>query len=378
MPEHFHHGVELVEIDSGPRPIRTLKSSVIGLVGTAPDAEADAFPTDTPILIAGRASEAKGLGSAGTLPQALEGIFDQGGASVVVVRTAGDSVADVIGNATDDTGLHALIGAETAVKVKPRILIAPGFTQEKAVTDKLLAVAKRLKSIVVADGPNTTDIEAITYREGFDDRRLYIVDPALRAWDSQADAIGFQPASSRVAGLIAANDHDRGFWWSPSNQVINGALGTGRGIDFSLDDPESRANLLNGKEVATVIHDNGYRLWGNRTASADPKWAFLNVVRTADIIHDSLVRAHRWAVDRNITRNYFEDVAEGVNAYLATLTSLGAILGGRCWPDPELNTPTNLKAGKVYFNLEFTPPAPAEHVIFRSHMTDTYYGRLVA
>ena len=29
MPEQFLHGVEVVEIDSGPRPIRTVRSSVI-------------------------------------------------------------------------------------------------------------------------------------------------------------------------------------------------------------------------------------------------------------------------------------------------------------------------------------------------------------
>ena len=40
----FLHGVEVIEIDAGPRPIQTVKSSVIGIVGTAPDADPDAFP----------------------------------------------------------------------------------------------------------------------------------------------------------------------------------------------------------------------------------------------------------------------------------------------------------------------------------------------
>ena len=40
MPEQFLHGVEVVELDDGIRPIRTVKSSVIGLIGTAPDADA--------------------------------------------------------------------------------------------------------------------------------------------------------------------------------------------------------------------------------------------------------------------------------------------------------------------------------------------------
>ena len=41
MPDLFLHGIETVEIDDGIRPIQTVKSSVIGFVGTAPAAEAD-------------------------------------------------------------------------------------------------------------------------------------------------------------------------------------------------------------------------------------------------------------------------------------------------------------------------------------------------
>ena len=39
MPEYFLHGVEVIEVDDGIRPIRSVRSSVIGLIGTAPDAE---------------------------------------------------------------------------------------------------------------------------------------------------------------------------------------------------------------------------------------------------------------------------------------------------------------------------------------------------
>jgi phage tail sheath protein FI len=46
-----------------------------------------------------------------------------------------------------------------------------------------------------------------------------------------------------------------------------------------------------------------------------------------------------WAVDRNITKTYIEDVLEGVNAYLRHLRTVGAIINGQAWADPELNTP---------------------------------------
>lgn len=406
MPTDFLHGVEVVEIDNGARPISVVRSSVIGLVGTAPDLDAAvrpaafatdaewnaakaAFPINTPVLIAGSLREAARLGAAGTLPAALRGIFDQTGALVVVVRVAegtgatavADTQANVIGGVDAGTGQYlgasAFLGAESAVKVTPRVLIAPGFSHVAAVTSALLTIADRLRAVVVADGPNTTDAGAITYVQTFGSPRLYLVDPWVKVLSSSGAEV-VEPASGRVAGLIAKSDAERGFWWSPSNQELRGVLGTARPVDFALGDPNARANLLNEAKVATIIHQDGFRLWGNRSASVDPKWAFLSVRRTADLINESLLRAHLWAVDRNLTRTYVADVTEGVNAFLRQIKAQGAILGGRAWADPDLNTPDSLAAGKVFFNFEFTPPAPAERITFRSQLTNDFLQEILS
>lgn len=505
MSEKFLHGVEVVEIDNGARPIQTVRSSVIGIVGTAPDAEQaaaasasigvvssnnavtftaanegvagngisvklvnpnannaalsvtvdglqivvnlatsaggaitttatqliaaiaantaaaalvtasntgastgagvvpvvartflaggldEAFPLDTPVLIAGSRAHAGKLGETGTLPRALDGIFDQTGAVVVVVRVAegvddAATMANVIGGVNVTTGayegLQAFLAAKSVTGQTPRILCAPGFTHQRDTTAnpvvaELIGVAERLRAVIVADGPNTTDADAIQYAGDFGSKRILVVEPFVKVLNTVTAEIEEEPASARVAGLIAKIDNDRGFWWSPSNQTINGIVGTSRPIDFTLGDSNSRANLLNEAKVACIIREDGFRLWGNRTLSDDPKWAFLSVVRTADIINDSILVNHRWAVDRNITRTYLEDVAGGVNAYLDTLKAQEAILGGECWPDPDLNTPANISAGKVYFTFEFTPPYPAEHVIFRSQLVNDYITEIL-
>ena len=402
MPETFLHGVEVVEIDNGPRPIQTVRSSVIGLIGTAPSADATKFPLNTPVLIAGSRLEATGLDTIGTglgtLPDAIDAIFDQAGAVVVVVRvTEGVDAAatrtNIIGGVDAltgaYTGVQAFLAAETAVGVAPRILCAPGFTGERPedpfvpgtylanpVVAELLGIADRLRAVIIADGPDTNDAEAITYAGDFGNKRVYLVDPGIKRLDSTG-AIVVDPASARVAGMIAKSDAERGFWWSPSNREMYGIIGTTRAVDFALGDANARANLLNEAKVATIIRQNGFRLWGNRTLSLDAKWAFLSVVRTADMINESLLRAHLWAVDRNITKTYLEDVVEGVNGYLAHLTAVGAILGGKCWADPDLNTPTELAAGKVYFDFDFTPPTPAEHVTFRSRLVNDYFEEVI-
>lgn len=401
MSETFLHGVEVVEIDSGPRPIQTVRSSVIGLIGTAPDADAAAFPLNTPVLIAGSRKEAAALDTTGvglgTLPDAIDGIFDQAGAVVVVVRveegaTPAVTLTNILGGVDPDTGAYtgvqAFLSAEGVVGATPRILCAPGFTSERPedpetpgqflanpVVSELLGIADRLRAVIIADGPDTNDAAAIAYAGDFGSKRVYLVDPGVKVL--AGGEIVSEPASARVAGMIAKSDAERGFWWSPSNREMYGIVGTTRPVDFALGDPNARANMLNEKLVATIIRQNGFRLWGNRTLSMDAKWAFLSVVRTADMIHESLLRAHLWAVDRNITRTYLEDVAEGVNAYLRHLTAIGAILGGKCWADPDLNTPANLAAGKVFFDFDFTPPAPAERVTFRSRMVNDYFEEVI-
>ncbi|WP_455474737.1 phage tail sheath subtilisin-like domain-containing protein [Bartonella sp. B30(2025)] len=458
MAAGFLHGVEVIESDDGTRSLRTAQSAVIGIVGTAPDADAQAFPLNTPVLVSGSLSQAAKLDKTGkrrgTLLNALDLIFKQVGAIVVVVRVEeGDNkhttFSNILGGVNSNgayEGVHALIGAQSIVGQTPRILIAPGFTHQRPVTlskinvtnqgsgysratvkitggatakaiisdgkitsivikdngtdyqtapsvtiegdgagatakaeikatsnpvaAELLGIAERLRAIVVIDAPNTTDEAAFAVAKDFDSKRAMIIDPFVTV--NHDGKILTEPASAAVAGVIAKTDFTHGFWHSPSNKVINGIVGIARPIDFSIGDRSSRANLLNEQNITTIIRENGYRLWGNRTLSSDIKFAFLSVVRTADMINDAILRGHLWAVDRNIKKTYMSDVSESVNAYLRDLKAQGAILSGRCSPDLELNTASAIESGKVYFNVEFTPTTPAEHITFRSRITHDY------
>ena len=40
MPDQYHHGVRVLEINEGTRTIRTVATAIIGLVATAPEASA--------------------------------------------------------------------------------------------------------------------------------------------------------------------------------------------------------------------------------------------------------------------------------------------------------------------------------------------------
>ncbi|WP_185234488.1 phage tail sheath C-terminal domain-containing protein [Teredinibacter franksiae] len=380
----FLHGVEIQELDLGPRPISGGDTSVIGLVGTAKKGVA---LKGEPILIAGSRKEAVRLFGAmdstateipedNTLPYALNAILDQTGAQIVIVAVATGEDGKAA-EADIQAGIDLFLAAESSVHKTPRILVAPGFSNLALVSARLTQVAERLRGIAIIDGPNTDNKTAIKAASTLANPRAYLIDPQVKV-SAGGDTSRLEPASPRVAGVMAKSDAERGFWWSPSNRNIAGIIGTSRPVDFALGDVNATANLLNEGKVATIIHQNGYRLWGNRSCAADVKWAFISVRRTADLINDALQRSHMWAVDRNITKTYVEDVTEGVNAYLRHLKKIGAIINGKCWTDPEINTWDQVVAGKVTFDFDFTAPYPAEHITFRSSLVNDYIQEIFA
>lgn len=100
MPANFLHGVETIEVERGNRPIRSVRTAVVGLVGTAPIWEVDAAEqsVNEPVLVTSSADAARRFGTARsgyTIPQALKAIFDQGAGIVVVVNVFDPAVHKV-------------------------------------------------------------------------------------------------------------------------------------------------------------------------------------------------------------------------------------------------------------------------------------------
>lgn len=388
MAEAFLHGIETVEIDDGIRPISTVRSSIIGIVGTAPDADAVVFPVNVPVLVTGPRMAA-GFGVTGTLKDAYGAVYAQGISTMVVVRVAegadeAETLANVVGDETLQTGCWALLTAKNVTGQAPRILAAPGYSipsevgTASAVVMALLSIAERMRAVVIADGPNTTEAEAISYAGNFGSERLYLVDPAVTVYDSDDAGYVTRPASGYAAGALSYMDNTKGFWWSPSNQILQGVVGTARPITFAISSTETEANRLNEQAVATIIREDGWRLWGNRTLSSDALWVFLPVRRTADMIYESIEQGMLWAMDRPFSQQLLLDLRDSVQSYLNELKVRGAILGGAVWLDPELNTESTLKAGKLYLDFDIEPPAPLEHLTFRAHREGSYYEELVS
>lgn len=386
MATDYHHGVRVVEINEGIRPIRTIATAVVGLVATASDADATFFPLDTPVLVTDVLSAIGKAGTLGTLAAALDAIADNASPVTVVVRVAdgvgetdeakqADQISKVIGTVTADgqyTGLKALLGAKAKLGVTPRILGVPGL-DALPVANELITIAQQLRAFAyVSAWQCATKEEAVAYRDNFGARELMVIWPDFQTWDSVSSQAVNAPAVARALGLRAKLDEQVGWHKTLSNIPVNGVTGISKPVFWDLQNPATDAGYLNENEVTTLIREGGFRFWGSRTCSADPLFAFENYTRTAQVLADTIAEAHMWAVDKPMHPSLVRDIVEGVNAKFRELKNAGYIIDGQCWYDEAANEPATLKDGKLTLDYDYTPVPPLENLMFRQRITDRY------
>jgi phage tail sheath protein FI len=383
---NYHHGVRVVEINEGQRNIRIISTAVLGLICTASDADAVAFPLNTPVLVTKVDAAIAKAGTLGTLAGALTAIRDQARPVVVVVRVADGEGADAAAKETDQngkvigtavgsqyTGMQALLAAKAKLGVQPRILGAPGLDTQ-AVTTALAAVAQKLRAFVYAEGHGEDVSEVMDYRQNFDPREVMVIWPR---WKVATPGTGVVVDASPVAyamGLRARIDAEQGWHKTISNVPVNGVLGISKDVFWDLQNPDTDAGLLNGAGITTLIRNQGFRFWGSRTCSTDELFAFESATRTAQILADTMAEGHFWAVDKPLHPSLVKDILEGINAKFRELKNLGYILDGRAWYDEEINEAATLKNGKLTLDYDYTPVPPLEDLTFQQRITDRYYA----
>ena len=115
-------------------------------------------------------------------------------------------------------GAEKLLDVESTAGLRPKILIAPGFTSQVTrtvdkitgapVTSALEPVATKLRAVIIADGPDTTDAEAIAYRGLLDSRRIFVVDLRIAIHRNQTSGHRVTLADRGQYGAVAAHWQD--------------------------------------------------------------------------------------------------------------------------------------------------------------------------
>lgn len=330
------------------------------------------FPLYKPSIISGSKSKTKKLGTAGTLYADMQDILAQTGALVIVVRVEEDADEDKQ-RANILQGIEALQLAQGSLNYQPRILIAPEWSTDDGVGKALESMATTLRAVTYLDSPSGATAVEVAQRAQKYGARVEMLRPRIMVTSDVTGETVSRPYSAAAAGHRVRIDSEKGWWWSKSNQTVQGFTGLEQVDTWLIGDENCVANQLNQENVSTIIQLDGFRHWGNRLCSSDPQWRFEAVRRTADMLQDSIqVMVTKNYLDRPIDKAFATALVGSVNSYLRSQTKLGAINGGRCELDGELNTAETLAAGKVYFNIAFGPKSPAEEITLTYAIDNTY------
>lgn len=378
----YLHGVEVIELNTGSQSIKTVATSVIGVVCTADDADSATFPLNTPVLITNPLAYLEKAGKTGTLKRTLNSIGSLVKTPTVIVRVADSEdsdtlTANIVGTQENGqyTGLKALLTASSTVFVKPKLLAVPKLDNQ-AVATELVSIAKKLNAFCfISDNGATTKEQAVEYARNFSAREAMMIWGDWQSFDVDKKAYDTDYATARAVALQAYIDKTQGWHKNLSNVVVDGVTGITKPVSFDINESSTDANFLNEKNITVCLNYEGFRYWGSRTLSSDQRWAFQQATRTAQIIKDTIAAAHLWAMDQPISKNLVKDILEGINNKFRQWTTQGRILGGKAWVD-EASTGDVLKDGKLLIKYDYHWVPSLESLGFTQIVNDEYVMEL--
>jgi Bacteriophage tail sheath protein len=207
---------------------------------------------------------------------------------------------------------------------------------------------------------------------------LYVVlTPSLICTQCQGSGAGYVPPCGHVAGVYARSDQRVGVHKAPANEVLEGVLdlgvqdGKGAWQPATLTDTQHGELNHQGINCLRAFPGRGIRVWGARTLSHDPAWAYVNVRRL-------FLTAGRW-VERHLADIAFEPhdarlwarIERELTVYFTDLLQRGALHGRtaqeafyiKC--DAETNPPEVRDRGEVISEIGLAAAAPNEFVVVR-------------
>lgn len=373
-----NHGITQTEAPIGRVSLEVAPTSIWGVVATAPAAvTAGDLEQDKAMLITDVEAAVALAGADGTAARTLRAIADFGRSIGVLVIVAEGEGANAEEIATDQAaktiaGLELIRSAEQSVGVRPRIVAAPGLDTKDVVT-ALAAVAPKLNGFAYAAAAGATPADVNTFRIDFGARELMLIDGDFLAFDAVAAGEAVSFATARAVGLRAWLDREVGYHKTLSNVVIPGVTGVTVPRSWDLFSIDTDMGLINGADVTGIIRRNGFRFWGNRTCSADPRFVFESAVRSAQVLNDVCGEGLFPYIDQPNRPSLALDIIESINALGRREVRAGRLIGFEAFL-AEGNTPDQLAAGKLKIGRRWTPVAPLEDLGITSEITDEFYA----
>lgn len=253
--------------------------------------------------------------------------------------------------------------------IVPGIVIAPEYSHYPEVYNALISVTHNLNSVFQC--VTLIDINCEKYDEANSIKKInsFIDKNAICLFPKYClvggDKICF---SAILASHIGKVDYENDSvpYVSPSNRNINiSGVCTPNKKEILLD--IEQANLLNSQGICTALNMNGWRFWGNRTAtypaSSDVKDVFISVKRMFNWWSNTFILTYFQKVDNPMNKRLIESVIDSENIRANGFKARQQIADARIEFLPSENPQTDLMDGKIRFRQLFTPFTPAETII---------------
>jgi phage tail sheath protein FI len=369
VEQFVHNGIGVVR-QSSPPPMGPLGKIVLGIVGTAPDAN-PLLPKNSPIRISNAAHTAsldmKG-DERGTLWRVCSEIqkLIKVVIYVIIVDEGEDATTtnnNVIGKIVPETGQRTGIRALADCNEIPTHIASCGFTQ-KEVIDALVAQGKRMFAIPVADCTNTSDNAAIEFSKsvggagtGYD--ALYCVDPFCSVYSQKAKGYVYMSAAAQALSCFARVSQ----WESPAKGGMGVMIGgTSRTIDYNIMDNTTNGDLLNKHGISYFARTSlgGYSLIGNRSITG----RFISQVGLEYAIIRKLAATSQGDMAHNLTKSFMEQKIRRLNVWLKSLQADETVMGAQVYLHPTKNNVETYTNGEWHIAIKYAAFSPNEHMVY--------------
>jgi phage tail sheath protein FI len=373
MPDY--PGAYVEEVSTRTREIAGVPTTTAAFVGFAPSG-----PTD-PIIISSIAEYEASFGKTSVVrPRSLAvtDFFRNGGTKAVIVRVSSDQAGQLIGNARNNTGLHALSRVDEPIG----LLVLPdaAYLPEQDAVDVVNAAASLAEArgaFHIADIPKTVASKGASAAVQWSarvarNRTLAIYYPwVVTPVGTRTKAELLKPPSALAAGIYARLDQVRGVWKAPAGEEAK-AIGI-TDLAGKLTSTEIQALQSAGINTIRKMPGGEIVLWGARTFAdtGDSEWKYVNVRRLFLFLERSIEEGLQWAVFEPNGEDLWAQVRLEVSSFLHTAWRADAFRGikpeeayfVRC--DATTMTQDDIDDGRLIAMIGIAPVKPAEFVIFR-------------
>lgn len=389
-------GITINEVNKGPLPAQVGDLSTIGMVVTAPNADAAKFPLLKPVLVNSDDDElVSALGEGGSVAHQFDLIKAHSGkfsANVVVIRVEeGADENATLANLV--AGVDVLDDAASILGVSPRLVAVPGYTHQQetsntanVVVTALQAVITRLEATAWVTGPHSTYQAFVDWRQTITSDRVIPIETWVKTGSPAVDVCS---SGAAMAMQVLRDNENGGRPFKPvANRPMNIA-GPNRSIPFNLVDGAKEGQMILAKNGGIIVRgsfgelgaiaDTGFVLIATDTAADDPTYRFINVRRGRDYIHTAYLKTIRHFLGRRvINQGTIEDIKATIENILRGLVATNDILDFKVEFPAGLNPIDQLKQGRITFTAAAEEAPVLVHVTIDSERLPSAFEDLAA